>query len=70
MVYIIIYKAFCFNDAQSRVNTARNESQTHSCRFGSLAFQPLHHPMRPINGVYIYSHVLRWKDTNIDLTLI
>ena len=34
---IVIYKALCFEVAQGRMNGARNETQTHSCRFASLA---------------------------------
>ena len=34
---IVIYKAFCFDVAQGRMNGAPNETRTHSCRFASLA---------------------------------
>ena len=33
----VIYKAFCFDVAQGRMNGAPNETRTHSCRFASLA---------------------------------
>ena len=34
---IVIYKALCFDVAQSRMNGAPNENRTHSCRFASQA---------------------------------
>ena len=34
---LVIYKALYFNVAQGRMNGAPNETQTHSCRFDSLA---------------------------------
>ena len=34
---IVIYKAFCFDMAQGRMNGAPSETRTHSCRFASLA---------------------------------
>ena len=36
-VYIVIYKALCFDVAQGRKNGAPNETRTHSCTFASLA---------------------------------
>ena len=36
-IYIVIYKALCFDVAQGRMNGAPNETQTLSCRFSSLA---------------------------------
>ena len=36
-IHIVIYKAFCFDVAQGRMNGAPNETQTHSYRFASLA---------------------------------
>ena len=33
----LIYKALCFDVVQDRMNGATNETQTHSCRFASLA---------------------------------
>ena len=36
-IYMVIYKALCFDVAQGRMNGAPNETQTHSCRFASLA---------------------------------
>ena len=35
--YNVIYKAFCFDVGQGRMNGAPNETRTHSCRFASLA---------------------------------
>ena len=35
---LVIYKALCFDVAQGRMNGAPNETWTHSCMFGSLAF--------------------------------
>ena len=40
---LVIYKALCFDVAQGRMNGSPNEARTHSCRFVSLACQPLHH---------------------------
>ena len=34
---IVIYKALCFNVAQGRLTGAPSETQTHLCRFASLA---------------------------------
>ena len=45
----VIYKALCFDVAQGRMNWAPNETRTHSCRFTSLACQPLHHQRCPCN---------------------
>ena len=36
-VCFIIYKAFCLDLTQGRINGAPNEIQTHSSRFASLA---------------------------------
>ena len=36
-MFIVIYKALCFDVAQDRMNGAPNETRTHSCRFASLA---------------------------------
>ena len=36
-ICVLIYKALCFDMAQGRMNGAPNETQTHSCRFASLA---------------------------------
>ena len=36
-IYIVIYKALCFDVAQGRMNGAPNETRTHSYRFASLA---------------------------------
>ena len=36
-IQVVIYKAFCFDVAQGRMNGAPNETRTHSCRFASLA---------------------------------
>ena len=34
---IVIYKTFCFDVAQGRMNEAPKETRTHSCWFASLA---------------------------------
>ena len=36
-LFIVIYKALCFDMAQGQMNGAPNENQTHSWRFASLA---------------------------------
>ena len=36
-VYIVIYKALCFDVAQGRMNRASIETRTHSFRFASVA---------------------------------
>ena len=36
-IYIVIYKALCFDVALGWMNGAPNETWTHSCRFASLA---------------------------------
>ena len=52
-VFIVIYKAFCLDVAQGRMNGAPNGTRTHSCRFANLAYRPLHHS----NRVYIYIYI-------------
>ena len=36
-IYILIYKALCFDVAQGRVNGVPNKTRTYSCRFARLA---------------------------------
>ena len=43
---LVIYKAFCFEVAQSHMNEAPNEIQTQW--FASLACKPWHHQSLPI----------------------
>ena len=43
---IVIYKAFCLDVAQGRMNGAPNETRTHTYRFASQACKPLHYPRR------------------------
>ena len=44
----VIYEALYFDMAQSRMKWAPNETRTHSCRFASLPFYPLHDQKCPI----------------------
>ena len=44
---LVIYKAFCLEVVQGRMNGAPNKTRTHSWRFASLACKPLHHPRHP-----------------------
>ena len=36
-MYIVIYKALCFDVTQGRINGALKETRTHTCRCASLA---------------------------------
>ena len=37
LIYVAIYKAFCLDVAQGRINGAPNDNQTHLWSFASLA---------------------------------
>ena len=58
---IVIYKVFCLDVAQGRMDGALNETQTHSWRFVSQACQPLHYLRRPNCKYYNCYYAISFK---------
>ena len=64
---VVIYKVFFFDVAQSRMNGAPNETRTHSWRFASLVWYPLH-PLRRLGSqskVLFLSWFYFWRQEDI-----
>ena len=65
---VVIYEALCIDVAQGQMNGAPNETRIHSCRFVSLACQPLYHQRCPLTQSGSTCHdAIYWSNGALDI---